>query len=190
MKDQQERTDLGFARSFEPAPPNERAPARERGRPGGIVRIKLWMVAVGLVLAAGAIFGLMKLLSGASKQVAANTQGMISQIDQAHDVDAQTAAQTALEAAKAIYSTDVSYAGVNPASLAQAQPGVRYTAGVSTDPKVISVAATATQVGIAVSSGKTCWYLLDSDTAGTTYGSGHGPCTGAAAMTSALARAW
>ena len=133
MKDQEERADLGFGGSFEPAPPNERAPTRERGRPGGIVRVKLWMIGVGLVLAAGAIVGLMQLLSSASKQVAANTQGMIGQVDQAHNVDAQTAAQTALEAAKSIYSTDVSYAGVNPTSLAQAQPGVRYTAGVSTD---------------------------------------------------------
>ncbi len=190
MTGQEERADLGFGGSFEPAPPNERAVPREHGRPGGVVRVKLWMIGVGLVLAAGAIFGLMQLLSSASKQVAANTQGLIGQVDQAHNVDAQTAAQTALEGAKAIYSTDVSYAGVNPASLAQAQPGVRYTAGVSTDPKVISVAATATQVGIAVSSGKTCWYLLDSDTAGTTYGSGQGPCTGAIAMTSANAAAW
>ncbi len=191
MKGQEERADLGFGGSFEPAPPNELAPTRERGRPDGVMRIKLWMIAVGLVLAAGAIFGLMKLLSSASKQVAANTQGMISQVDQAHNVDAQTAAQTALEGAKTIYSTDVSYAGVNPASLALAQPGVRYTSGASTDSKVISVAATDTQVGIAVSSGKTCWYLLDSATAGTTYGkSDSEACTGQAAMSGARSPSW
>ena len=191
MKDQKERAALGFGGSFEAAPPSELAPTRERGRPDGVLRVKLWMIGVGMVLAAGAIFGLMQLLSSASEQVVANTQGMIGQVDQAHNVDAQTAAQTALEAAKSIYSTDVSYAGVNPVGLAQAQPGVRYTSGASTDSKVISLAATDTQVGIAVSSGKTCWYLLDSATAGTTYGkSDSGACTGQAAMSGARSPSW
>ncbi|MEA2521959.1 MAG: hypothetical protein QOI81_1605 [Actinomycetota bacterium] len=191
MRTQKEHQDLGFGGQYEPVAPRVQADQNVGARrPDGVFSIKLWMIVVGVLVVGVGAFGFLKLLSSAGKQIASDNQDMLGQVDKAHDADAKTAAQTALIAAKTIFASDVSYKGVNPASMSQAQPGVRYTTGPSTSSTVVSVSSSATEVGIAVSAGKTCWYLLDSPDTGTTYGSGTGACTGSTAMRLATSPAW
>jgi hypothetical protein len=191
VRTQKEHQDLGFGGQYEPVAPRVQADQNVGARrPDGVFSIKLWMIVVGVLVVGVGAFGFLKLLSSAGKQIASDNQDMLGQVDKAHDADAKTAAQTALIAAKTIFASDVSYKGVNPASMSQAQPGVRYTTGPSTSSTVVSVSSSATEVGIAVSAGKTCWYLLDSPDTGTTYGSGTGACTGSTAMRLATSPAW
>jgi hypothetical protein len=190
VRSQKEPQDLGFGGSFEPVappPPVELVAARPPTRNPGA---KPGLIVVGALVAGVAVFGFMKLLSSAGNDIAKHNQQVVGQIDNAKDADAQLAAHTVFIAAKTLSMENASYADVNPASLAQTEPTYRYTTGPSTGSKVVSVASSATQLGLAVSTGKTCWYLSDSVTGGTAYASGTGPCTGALAIRLAKAPGW
>ena len=152
--------------------------------------VKPWMMVAGALVAGVAVFGLMKLLSSAGTQIARHNKQVVGQIDNAKDADAQLTAHTAFITAKSSFMETDSYAGVNVASQSAAEPSFRYTTGASTGSKVVSISSSATQLGIAVSAGKTCFYLSDSVTGGTTYGSGTGACTGSVAIGAANAPAW
>jgi hypothetical protein len=184
------KDDLGFTGAFEPVAPHARPDAVPEGRRPGVFVIKPWLI-VGAVLVLGAaLFGFMKLLSGTGKELVANNSRVIGQVDHTKDSTAQVAAQNALTAARTLILQSGSYTGVSPASLAKTEPVYRYSNGPSTNENVVSVATSATQVGLAVSAGKTCWYLAYSETGGATFGSGTGPCTGAVALETAKAPAW
>ena len=187
---QKEGHDLGFGGPYRPVAsvgPREQMPTRRRS--AGF-SVKPWMMVAGALVAGVAVFGLMKLLSSAGTQIAKHNKQVVGQIDNAKNADAQLAAHTAFITAKSLFMETDSYAGVNAASLLAGEPSFRYTTGPSTGPKMVSVSSSATQLGIAVSAGKTCFYLSDSVTGGTTYGSGTGACTGSAAIGAANAPAW
>jgi hypothetical protein len=190
VSDQKERQDLGFNSSFEPVAPRRPVEQLSVPRPTGVLGAKPWLIVVGLLVVAAAVFGLMKLLSSAGKDIAAHNSQVVGEIDHAKDSAAQVTAQTALQAAKTLFVTNASYADVSPASLSAAEPTYRYTSAPSTGQNVVSVSSSATEIGLAVSTGKMCWYLSDSETGGTKYGSGKGACTGAAAIKIAKASAW
>lgn len=190
MSRQKELEDLGFSGGYQPVAqpsPVERIVAP---RNPGVVTFKPWMIVVVAVVAGAAVFGLMKLVSSAGKDIAKHNDQVIGQIDVAKDADAKLTVHTAFIAAKTLFVENVTYTDVSPASLSLAEPTFRYTTGPSTGPKVVSVFNSATQLGIAVSAGKTCWYLADSVTSGTTFGSGSGACTGAVAISVAKAQSW
>ncbi|MEP7059934.1 MAG: hypothetical protein ABI828_04320 [Actinomycetota bacterium] len=188
---EEQQRDLGFGGQYEPVTSRvQTEPIVGVRRPGSGLTVKPWMIAAGVLVVGVAVFGFMKLLSSAGKQIASDNQDMLGQVDKAHDAEAQLAARNGIIAAKTIYASDISYAGVNPASLSRTEPGIQYTSGPSTSATLVSVSATAEEVGIAVSGGKTCWYALDAGASGTTYGSGKGPCTGSAAMHLAKSPAW
>gem|GEM_PF-4603261 len=197
-----EGRDLGFGGAFEPVVP--RAPVEQISPPRstGTLIAKPWMIVAGALVAGVLVFGFMKLLSSAGNDIAKHNQQVFGQIDRAKNADAQLTAHTALIAAKTLFAENASYAEVNPASLSLAEPSYHYTSDASTGSKVVSLSASASQLGIAVSAGKTCFYLLDSASGGTTYGSGTGTgtgagtstdtdtCTGAIAIRVAKAPAW
>lgn len=184
--------DLGFGGAYRPADRVESSapPVRTSGATRSSSSKKPVAIGVGILFAGLVVFGFMKMVSGAGQQVAQHNNDVLTQVDRTKDVDAQSTAHAALLAAKSIYASDASYAGADAAGLAQTEPSFQYTAGASTGSKVVSVSASAGEVGMAVSAGKTCWYLADSATGGTKYGSGTGPCTGAAALGIATAPSW
>lgn len=194
MSHQKESQDLGFGGSYQPVASRgpvdqitvKRSTKAQTAKPW---MAKPWMVVTCVVIAGVLVFGFMKLLSSAGRDIAKHNQQVVGQVDIAKGADAQLTAHSALIAARTLFVEHASYADVNPASLSLTEPSFRYTSGASTGSKVVSVSSSATQVGLAVSAGKTCFYLSDT-AAGTTYGSGTGACTGSAAISVAKATAW
>jgi hypothetical protein len=187
---QREGHDLGFGGSYEPVAariePEQVAVSRSVGSLGS----KRLLILGGVLMLGALAFGFMKFLSSSGKEIGADNQQIIGQVDTGKDRDAQMGARNALIASKVIFVDDGSYSGVDPGSLAQVEPALHYTTGPSAGATSVSVSAMANQIGIAVSSGKTCWYLSDSPTKGTKYGSGTGPCTGAVAIRVATSPSW
>jgi hypothetical protein len=148
------------------------------------------LVAIGGLLAAGlAVYGFLTFVSKSGHEVAHAQATVVQQVDHSQDAAAQTTLQGAMAAAKTIFLDDTSYAGMNPAALAEVEPSLTYTDGPSPALPTISVASTPTAVGLAVMSASgTCFYMKDDAAAGTTYGSGT-TCTGQAAL-SAAAPSW
>lgn len=190
VRSQKEPQDLGSAGSYQPVAPRGPVEQISAPRSTGARSAKPWMIVASVLVTGVLVFGFMKLLSSAGNNIAEHNRQVVGQIENAKDADAQLTAHTAFIAAKTLFVDNVSYAGVDPAGLSLTEPGFRYTSGASTGSKVVSVSASVTQVGLAVSSGKTCWYLSDSASGGTTYGSGTGTCTGSMAIRVAKAPAW
>ena len=90
---------------------------------------------------------------------------------------AQSSLRNALTAAKTMYTDSNSYATADSTStgLTTVEPSLQYVAAgtASTGPKVVSVAASATQwSGAALSDSGTCYFIKDVSTGpGTTFGS-------------------
>jgi hypothetical protein len=187
---QKQAHDLGFGGSYEPVAARQEPEQIAVSRSGGGLGTKRLLIIGGLLIVGAVVFGFMKFLSSSGKEIGADNQQIIGQIDTGKDRDAQMGARNALIASKVIFVDDGSYSGVDPASLSQVEPALRYTTGPSTGATSVSVSAAANQIGIAVSAGKTCWYLVDSPGGGTKYGSGTGPCTGAVAIRVAKAPSW
>jgi hypothetical protein len=152
-------------------------PARG-GRPSsGIV-----LVAGGVIVVLALAFGIFQATKSGGEQVVRHVRQDLHQVDTAGDAQAQAALTTALTAARTAFVESASYAGADANSLAAIEPSLRYVAGASSGPSVVSVAATATDWGAAVlSRSGTCFYLHASSAGGTSYGSGRS-CTGQAAM--------
>ena len=83
----------------------------------------------------------------------------------AQDKAAQSSLRNALTNAKGIYTDTDSYLGATPSALLTAEPSLQFTAGVSTGPKVVSVAVSATGfVAAAKSAGGNCYVIGDGAT--------------------------
>jgi hypothetical protein len=186
---QKQERDLGFGELYEPVAARrevEQIPASRSTRSFGAKQL---LMVGGLLIVGVIVFGFMKFLSSAGKQIGSDNQRIVGQVDKTKDAEAKIAGHNVLTAAKTVFVSSGSYTSVDPVSLAATEPTYRYTTGPSTGADVVSVSSSATQLGIAVSAGKTCWYLSDS-AAGTTFGSGTGACTGAVAIRVAKAPAW
>ena len=89
---------------------------------------------------------------------------------------AQSNLRNGFTGAKTILADGGDYTAATPAALAAAEPAMTFQAAVSTGPKIVSVAVTATTVTMAAKSDSgTCYVLKDSTAAGgggTTYGTG------------------
>src|SRR4051812_20288909 len=111
---------------------------------------------------------------------------------------AQSSLRNALVAAKTMYTDTSTYTAADDSAtgLSTVEPSLTYVAtGVaSATPTTVSVSAAATVWAAAsASQSGTCFYIKDTastPTAGTTYGSGTGNCTGTQAVTSATLAAW
>jgi hypothetical protein len=111
-------------------------------------------------------------------QEAAGAQNDINAMDPAQDAQARNNLQLAIVAARTAFTDSVSFAGVNAATLAQVEPSLQYTSGVSTGPSVVSVMPEdANHWAVAVlSASGTCFYAVV-DGAGTSLtGSGKSAC--------------
>jgi hypothetical protein len=151
---------------------------------GGIERTRYILGGIGIVVAALLVWGFMHFMASAGNEAA---NGEMSEIGAAQDVQAQTTGQEAIRSVQGL-AAGGSYAQVTPESLKSFEPTFRYTAGPSTDPNTVSVASTATDVGIAVASTSgRCLYAHIAVT-GVTYGTGT-TCTGVVAL-KASAPSW
>jgi type IV pilus assembly protein PilA len=107
----------------------------------------------------------------------------------AQDRAAQASLRNALVAAKSIYTDTQSYATAEGAGLTAVEPSLTYKAKgtASTGQNDISADGTSNTgqwAGAALSASGTCFWIKDSVSTGTTYGSGT-PCTGTAATAAA-----
>ena len=91
----------------------------------------------------------------------------------ANDTAAKTSAVTALKAAKAIFSSDDSYASVTPAALRDAEVSVNYVNGATASNgsliASVDVPSASTFVASVYSASGTCFFIRDDDVSGTTY---------------------
>jgi len=144
---------------------------------------RLALSAVLLVLVAFAIYGTMHLFSSSGKQIARTERSVVNSADAAKDVAAQSSLASSLQTAKlAFVDGGDNYTSAGPGQLSALDPSLTYTDGPSTNPSVVSLAATDTTWSAAVMSDSgTCFWIHDDVNVGTTmYGRGT-PCTGAAA---------
>jgi len=107
----------------------------------------------------------------------------------AQDRAAQASLRNALVAAKSIYTDTQSYATAEGAGLTAVEPSLTYKAKgtASTGPNDISADGTSNTsqwAGAALSASGTCFWIKDSVSTGTTYGTG-ATCTGTAARAAA-----
>jgi len=110
----------------------------------------------------------------------------------AQDRAAQASLRNALVAAKSIYTDTQSYATAEGAGLTAVEPSLTYKAKgtASTGPNDISADGTSNTsqwAGAALSASGTCFWIKDSVSTGTTYGTG-ATCTGTAATAAAQPR--
>ena len=110
----------------------------------------------------------------------------------AQDRAAQASLRNALTAAKTIYADKQSYATAEGAGLTAVEPSLTYKAKgtASTGQNDVSADGTSnTSVwgGAALSASGTCFWVKDSVSTGTTYGTGP-TCTGTAATAAALSK--
>ena len=91
----------------------------------------------------------------------------------ANDTAAKTSAVTALKAAKAIFSSDDSYANVTPAALRDAEVSVNYVNGATASNgsliASVNVPSSSTFVASVYSASGTCFFIRDDDVNGTRY---------------------
>jgi type IV pilus assembly protein PilA len=91
----------------------------------------------------------------------------------AQDTGAKTSAVTALKAAKAIFSSDDSYANVTPATLRNAEVSVIYVNGATASNgsliASVDVPSASRFVASVYSASGTCFFIRDDDVNGTTY---------------------
>jgi hypothetical protein len=162
------------------------------GRRGPQVNLdpRLLFVVGGLLAVAAMIFVFLNFMSKSGHEVADTQATVIQQVDHTRDVQAKQNLENALVAARQYFNENASYQGLTPAALAGVEPSLQYTDGPSPSVNVVSVAVTtdATALAIQAPSG-TCFYVKDSATAGSTFGSGT-TCTGQAAMAGATATSW
>jgi len=162
------------------APPRvKRAPA------GGFERTRYILGGIGLVVAAFLVWGFMHFMSSAGSQAAS---GEVSEIAAAQDIQAQTTGAQAIQSVQGVAITG-SFAQVTPQALKQYEPTYTYTTGPSTGPNSVSVASTASAVGIAVLSPSGHCLYAQVTASGVTYGTGT-TCTGVVALKAATAPAW
>jgi hypothetical protein len=162
------------------------------GRRGPQVSLdpRLFLVVGGLLAVVALVIVFMNFMSKSGHEVADSQATVIQQVDHTRDIQAKQNLQNALLAAKEYVSENGSYQGLTPASLAGIEPAFQYTDGPSPSVTSVSVAATADAAGFAIEAPSgTCFYVKDSPTAGTTFGSGT-ICTGGAALTGATAASW
>ena len=104
----------------------------------------------------------------------------------AQDKAAQSGLRNALTNAKAIYTDTDVYTNATPSALQTAEPSLTFTAGTSTGPKVVSVAASAQGIVMAaLSASGVCWVVGDgANGPGTVFRNlGAATCTAPAAST-------
>ena len=134
-----------------------------------------------MALAALLAFGLFKVVKGGGEAVTSNEKTDLKQVDATHDREAQSTVRNALVAAKVAFVDGDTYATVTVQALSAIEPSLRFVPGASTGPEVVSVAASADEVGLAVlSKSGTCFYIHASVSADA-FGSGS-QCTGQAAL--------
>ncbi|HTG47514.1 MAG TPA: hypothetical protein VK646_07655 [Actinomycetota bacterium] len=157
--------------------PSARPPRATRGT--GSRTLALVVGLCGLLVVA-AIVGFMTLVHRGGEAIGAANATAVAQIGTAQDVQAQLSAQQAVSVAQQLYAEQGSFQGIDPAAMKRFEPTFTYTAAASTGPNVVSVATSATGVGVAVRSASgTCFYAFDAG--GTVrYGTG-AACTGQAA---------
>ena len=149
-------------------------------------------VAIAVLLAAGlAVYGFLTFVSKGGHEVAEAQVSAVQQVDHGQDAAVQTNLRTAMAAAKTQFATAGTYEGLTPADLAGLEPTFTYADGPSADLSTISVAASATSVGMAaMSSSGTCFLIRDDEVAGVTYGSAGTTCTGRFALLSVAGSSW
>jgi hypothetical protein len=98
------------------------------------------------------------------------------------EADAMEAARITLMAARAAFTEHGSFADADPARLTALQPGYIFVDGLSTMPRVVSVAATHRSFAAAVMGpAGTCYWIRTADGGPVSRGSAD-ECTGAAAL--------
>jgi len=161
------------------------APRSRRTASGGFERTRYILGAIGIVIAAFLVWGFMHFMSSAGNQAA---NGEVAEIGAAQDVQAQTTGEQAIQTVEGLYAENSSFAQVTPQAMKADEPTYSYTTGPSTNPNTVSVASTATDVGIAVlSTSGRCLYAHVT-ASGVTYGTGT-TCTGVVAL-KASAPSW
>jgi hypothetical protein len=157
--------------------PKHAAPAPKRSR-GGIERTRYVLGAIGLFVAAVLVWGFMHFMSSAGNEAA---NGQMQEIGAAQDVQAQMTGQQTIQSVQGLYAQSASFNSITPQALKAFEPTYSYTNGPSTDPNTVSVASTASDVGLAVlSTSGRCLYAHIAAT-GVTYGTGT-TCTGTVAL--------
>lgn len=156
------------------------APPRSRRLP--VSKPVLVLAAVAVVAAIG--FELFQVTKSGGEALTNNVKTDLRQGDLAKDAAAKSTLSTTLTAAKEAFVESGSYANVGPSQLSATEPSLHYVPGSqpSTGTNVVSVSSTPTEFGAAVlSASGTCFYLHDTQTGGTKYGTGS-TCTGVAAL--------
>ena len=161
------------------------APRVTRAPAGGVERTRYILGGIGLVVAAFLVWGFMHFMSSAGGQAAS---GEASEIAAAQDIQAQTTGAQAVRSVEGLAVTG-SFAQITPQALKQYEPTYSYTAGPSTGPNSVSVASTASDVGIAVLSPSGRCLYAHVTASGVRYGTGT-TCTGVVALKAATAPAW
>lgn len=172
-------------RRARPVKARHAAPRKVRTSTGSFERTRYILGGIGLVVAALLVWGFMHFMASAGNEAAG---GEVSEIAAAQDVQAENTGQDAIQTVEGVYSTNGSFGQVTPQSMKAYEPTYSYTAGPSTGPNSVSVASTASGVGIAVlSPSGHCLYAHIAAT-GVTYGTGT-TCTGVVAL-KASSPAW
>jgi hypothetical protein len=154
------------------------APRAPRRGSSGIERTRYVLGAIGLLVAAVLVWGFMHFMSSAGNEAAT---GQTQEIGAAQDIKAQLTGQTTAQSVQGLYAQSGSFNSITPQALKAFEPTYSYTNGASTDPNTVSVASTATDVGLAVlSTSGHCLYAHIS-AAGVTFGTGT-TCTGTVAL--------
>lgn len=191
MNDQEERRDRGFGGSFEPVAPGPPVELAPRPRPRRALSAKPWLLLGVLLIAGAVIFGLLKFVGSAGKQVADAERTVAAQPDKARDVEAEQNAVAILTAAREGSVDGGSFAGVGPEQLSALEPVFQYTTGPSSGPMSASIISTETAFAAAVRSASGTCIFIKQDVSGTKYGTSEsGACTAQAAMSGALSPSW
>ena len=172
-------------RRARPVKAKHAAPRVKRAPAGGMERTRYILGGIGLVVAAFLVWGFMHFMSSAGGQAAS---GEASEIAAAQDIQAQTTGAQAVRSVEGLAVTG-SFAQITPQTLKQYEPTYSYTAGPSTGPNSVSVASTASDVGIAVLSPSGHCLYAHVTASGVRYGTGT-TCTGVVALKAATAAAW
>jgi hypothetical protein len=154
-----------------------------RPRPKISIDPRLPIGALVLAVAVAGAYAAMHLFSSSGGQIASVERSVVSSADAARDVAAESSLRSSLATAKlAFVDGGDTFTSAGPGQLSALDPSYTYTDGPSTDPSVVSLAATDTTWSAAVmsESGTCLWIHDDATTGATTYGRGT-PCTGAAA---------
>lgn len=157
--------------------PKHAAPTPKRG-PHGIERTRYILGAIGLLVAAFVVWGFMHFMSSAGNEAAS---GQMQEVGAAQDVRAQMTGQQTIQSVEGLYAQSGSFNSVTAQALKAFEPTYSYTNGPSTDPNTVSIASTASDVGLAVLSTPGRCLYAHITAAGVTYGSGT-TCTGTVAL--------